>query len=145
MVKDTHIIRRKQATNCLSVFDHFVGLALKGLIFFDGMAYFEFVRANNNLGHLLGNILILNKKNKSFKNYYLSRTESKSFLYWSFLDALRMPFSHKHHTSYLKPSKINTFSIKTFFIFIHYFSLILLYFYLLIQFPFIYLWHSCAS
>ena len=31
MVKHTQIIRRQQATNCLSVFDHFVGLALKGL------------------------------------------------------------------------------------------------------------------
>ena len=31
MVKHTQIIRRQQPTNCLSVFDHFVGLALKGL------------------------------------------------------------------------------------------------------------------
>ena len=32
MVKHTQTIRRQQPTNCLSVFDHFVGLALKGLI-----------------------------------------------------------------------------------------------------------------
>ena len=31
MVKHTQTIRRKLPTNCLSVFDHFVGLALKGL------------------------------------------------------------------------------------------------------------------
>ena len=31
MVKDTETIRRQQPTNCLSVFDHFLGLALKGL------------------------------------------------------------------------------------------------------------------
>ena len=31
MVKQTQIIRRQQLTNCLSVLDHFVGLALKGL------------------------------------------------------------------------------------------------------------------
>ena len=31
MVKHTQIIRRYQPTNCLSVFDHFVLLALKGL------------------------------------------------------------------------------------------------------------------
>ena len=31
MVKHTQTIRRQKATNCLSVFDHFVGLALKGL------------------------------------------------------------------------------------------------------------------
>ena len=31
MIKQTQIIRRQQPTNCLSVFDHFVGLALKGL------------------------------------------------------------------------------------------------------------------
>ena len=32
MVKYTQIIRRQQPTNCLSVFDHFVGLVPKGLI-----------------------------------------------------------------------------------------------------------------
>ena len=31
MVKHTQTIRRKQPTNCLSVFDHFVGLVLKGI------------------------------------------------------------------------------------------------------------------
>ena len=33
MVKHTQTIRRQQPTNCLSVFDHFVGLALNGLKF----------------------------------------------------------------------------------------------------------------
>ena len=31
MIKHTQTIRQQQPTNCLSVFDHFVGLALKGL------------------------------------------------------------------------------------------------------------------
>ena len=31
MVKHAQTIRRQKPTNCLSVFDHFVGLALKGL------------------------------------------------------------------------------------------------------------------
>ena len=31
MVKHTQTIRRQQPTNCLSVFDHFVQLVLKGL------------------------------------------------------------------------------------------------------------------
>ena len=31
MVKHTQVIRRQKPTNCLSVFDHFVGLVLKGL------------------------------------------------------------------------------------------------------------------
>ena len=31
MVKHTQIIRRQEPTNCLSVFDHFVGFVLKGL------------------------------------------------------------------------------------------------------------------
>ena len=31
MVKHTETIRRQKPTNCLSVFDHFVGLALKVL------------------------------------------------------------------------------------------------------------------
>ena len=34
MVKHTQTIRRLLPTNCLSVFDHCVGLALKGLILF---------------------------------------------------------------------------------------------------------------
>ena len=32
MVKHTEAIRWTLSTNCLSVFDHFVGLALKGLM-----------------------------------------------------------------------------------------------------------------
>ena len=31
MIKHTQTIRRQKPTNCLSVFDHFVGLVLKGL------------------------------------------------------------------------------------------------------------------
>ena len=31
MIKQTQTTRRQQLTNCLSVFDHFVGLVLKGL------------------------------------------------------------------------------------------------------------------
>ena len=31
MIKHTQTIRRQQLTNCFCVFDHFVGLALKGL------------------------------------------------------------------------------------------------------------------
>ena len=32
MVKHTQTVHPQQPTNCLSVFDHFVGLALEGLI-----------------------------------------------------------------------------------------------------------------
>ena len=32
MVKHTQTIRRQNLTNCLSVCDHFVGLALEGLV-----------------------------------------------------------------------------------------------------------------
>ena len=32
MVKHTQNIRPQQSTNCLSVFNHFVGLTVKGLI-----------------------------------------------------------------------------------------------------------------
>ena len=32
MVKHTQTIRRQKPTNCLSLFDHYVGLTLKGLI-----------------------------------------------------------------------------------------------------------------
>ena len=40
MVEHTQIIRRQQPTNCLSVFDHFMGLALKDLIHFSSVLYF---------------------------------------------------------------------------------------------------------
>ena len=33
MVKQTQEIRRQKPTNCLRVFDHFMGLARKGLTF----------------------------------------------------------------------------------------------------------------
>ena len=33
MVKYTHLIRRQQPINCLSVCDYFVGLAVKGIMF----------------------------------------------------------------------------------------------------------------
>ena len=35
MVKHTQTTRRQQPRNCLSVFDHFVGLVLKGLMLLD--------------------------------------------------------------------------------------------------------------
>ena len=43
MVKHTQTIRQQQLTNCLSLFDHFVGLGLKELmyIFQDVSQYFE--------------------------------------------------------------------------------------------------------
>ena len=34
MVKHTQTVRRQKPTNCLSVFDHFVELAIKGLTSF---------------------------------------------------------------------------------------------------------------
>ena len=37
MVKHTQTIRRRNPTNCLSMFDHFLGLAVKGLK--KGIAY----------------------------------------------------------------------------------------------------------
>ena len=39
MVKHTQTIRRQTPTNCLSVFDHFVGLVLKELYFWQGAKY----------------------------------------------------------------------------------------------------------
>ena len=36
MVKHTQTIRWQHPTNCLSVFDHFWGLAFKGLVYNDG-------------------------------------------------------------------------------------------------------------
>ena len=39
MVKHNQTIFRKRGTNCLSVFDHFVGLALKGVILTFGKTF----------------------------------------------------------------------------------------------------------
>ena len=41
MVKHTQTIRRQQPTDCSSVFDHFVKLALKGLISLHNSAFGE--------------------------------------------------------------------------------------------------------
>ena len=59
MVKHTQTIRRQQPTNCLSLFDHFVGLALKGLPPFDtwDCYYFE-----SNLSPILQIKVLLMKK-----------------------------------------------------------------------------------
>ena len=42
MVKHTQTIRRQQPTNYLSVFDHFVGLALEGLIHYTASTFMNF-------------------------------------------------------------------------------------------------------
>ena len=55
MVKHTEIVRRKQSTNCLSLFDHFVGLALKGLNgSVDGMLIFSDYLRIVNLSDFFG-------------------------------------------------------------------------------------------
>ena len=41
MAKHTQTIRRKFPTNCLSVFDHFVKLALKGLKIMMNYYYYD--------------------------------------------------------------------------------------------------------
>ena len=53
MVKHTQTIRQQQRTNCLSVFDQFVGLALKGLR--DGLSYHN-------------QKVLINKMNKNFQH-----------------------------------------------------------------------------
>ena len=40
MVKQTQTIRWQQSINCLNVFDHFWGLALKGLTYFVPIHHF---------------------------------------------------------------------------------------------------------
>ena len=49
MVKHAQTIRRQQPTNCLSVFDHFVGLVLIGLIEYEIVK----VQLKNNFGQNL--------------------------------------------------------------------------------------------
>ena len=55
MVKHTQTVRRQQSTNCLSVFDHFVGLALKGL--------------TNLILHYKLNYMLPNSKHGSFSHF----------------------------------------------------------------------------
>ena len=47
MAKHNQRIRRQQPTNCLSVFGHFVELALKGLMSQNGQTHFKNIAANN--------------------------------------------------------------------------------------------------
>ena len=48
MIKHTHTIRRQQPTNCLSLFDHFVGLVVKELNTSD---FETLTKALNTLNH----------------------------------------------------------------------------------------------
>ena len=64
MVKHTQTIRRLLPTNCLNVFDHVVGLALKGIIRF----YFrEFRKYNNDVDIGIKSGRGLNPPNVSLK------------------------------------------------------------------------------
>ena len=54
MVKHIQTIRRLLPTNCLSVFDHFVGLALKGLISFKTSSRLFLVEAKDHLETVYG-------------------------------------------------------------------------------------------
>ena len=56
MIKHPKKIIRQKPTNCLSVFDHFVGLALKGLISWNGKT--EFFQGLMKLRTLAFNFLI---------------------------------------------------------------------------------------
>ena len=59
MIKQTRTIRRLLPMNCLSVFDHFIGLALEGFIWFCFVKYLNehflyrimlvFYKLSNNL------------------------------------------------------------------------------------------------
>ena len=61
MVKHTQTIRRQEPTNCLSVFDFFVGLALKG--FNNFKESLRFLKAFADLStSTLRNILLIKTK-----------------------------------------------------------------------------------
>ena len=91
MVKDTQTIRQQRQTNFLSVFDHFVGLALKVITLTTKLMYpFYFV--------LFGLSLVLTTKNQShtvwlafFSRHYLPFwdstlvTEWKDTFWWTLL------------------------------------------------------------
>ena len=63
MIKLTQTIRRQQPTNCLSVFNHFMGLALKGLItIVHSLQELERVKAllqNKEIAH--GKVIVANE------------------------------------------------------------------------------------
>ena len=99
MVKHTHTIRRQKPTNCLSVFDHFAGLALKGLSYrnhknFDESTFLKdlnkktiitFDNQNPNRNYNVLNYLQKQnyhrwkkKKTELFNNYYTNIVEKSS-------------------------------------------------------------------
>ena len=51
MVKHTQTIRRQQSTNCLSMFDNFMRLALKGLVSINQSDYLEFIIVMISIAH----------------------------------------------------------------------------------------------
>ena len=61
MVKHTQTIVGKLPTNCLSIFDHFVGLALKGLVVFIWIKQCQFISMPGlYISNLLSNHKFLN-------------------------------------------------------------------------------------
>ena len=70
MVKHTQTVNRQKTTNCLSVFDHFVGLALKGLnIILESILGVSHILFAINLFHVIDLFLYLLKK---FENLQFS-------------------------------------------------------------------------
>ena len=64
MVKHTQTICPQQPKNCLSVFDHFVGLALKALIIY----WFSFwPRGQQEFFNVVGSVTKSSQQNKSKK------------------------------------------------------------------------------
>ena len=67
MVKDTQT-RRLWWTNCLSVFDHFVGLVLKGLTWAKFMIFLVFLKVISNILSLMRNLNPTPSRQRKYQN-----------------------------------------------------------------------------
>ena len=80
--KHTQTIRRQQRTNCLSLFDHFVGFALKGL-----KKLRHFLEIILSEGVIMG--LVGVEVRRDFKKYHdrkPKKTTENSYIEWTYLN-----------------------------------------------------------
>ena len=89
MVKHTQTIRRQKPTNCLSVFDHFVGLTLKGL-----MVIYRFAEEKKTeLKYIHQFIILFQPKTKVWKVYAIM-TEKNTQCYKKIVIKMSLNFSN---------------------------------------------------
>ena len=95
MGKHTQTIRRQQPTNCLSVFDHFVNLALKGLKTFNEIVL-DFLPVESKTNILYVNFNFTGNLPLGFGRYCVKYSQNP--LFFTFLERLHTQMFFQYFT-----------------------------------------------